>query len=66
MPAVIALMIGVFTQAVYPYWYGKLLGLDTVVLVALSTRNALYLVLFAWAVVALVQAARTDPEPREY
>jgi hypothetical protein len=65
VPAVIALMIGVFTQAVYPYWYGKLLGLDTVVLVALSTRNALYLVLFAWAVVALVQAARTDPESRE-
>jgi hypothetical protein len=66
VPAVIALMIGAFTQAVYPYWYGKLLGLDTVVLVALSTRNALYLVLFAWAIVALVQAARTDPEPREH
>jgi hypothetical protein len=63
VPAVLALMIGAFTQAVYPYWYGKLLGLDTVVLIALTTRNALYLVLFAWALVALVHAIRTDPEP---
>ena len=63
VPAALALMIGAFTQAVYPYWYGKLLGLDTVVLVALTTRNALYLVLFAWALVALVAAIRTDPDP---
>jgi hypothetical protein len=62
VPAALALMIGALTQAVYPYWYGKLLGLDTVVLVALTTRNALYLVLFAWAVVALVDAIRTEPE----
>jgi len=63
VPAVLALMIAALTQVVYPYWYGKLLGLDTVVLVALTTRNALYLVLFAWAVAALVAATRTDPEP---
>jgi hypothetical protein len=62
-PAVLALMIGALTQAVYPYWYGKLLGLDTVVLTALTTRNALYLVLFAWAAWALVDAIRTEPEP---
>src|SRR5690606_434644 len=54
VPAALALMIGALTQAVYPYWYGRLLGLDTVVLVALTTRNALYVVLFAWAVWALV------------
>ena len=64
VPAVLALMIGAFTQAVYPYWYGRLLGLDTLVLVALTTRNALYLVLFAWAVAALVAAVRSDPDER--
>jgi hypothetical protein len=64
VPAVLALMIGALTQAVYPYWYGRLLGLDTLVLVALTTRNALYLVLFAWAVAALVAAVRTQPGER--
>jgi hypothetical protein len=62
VPAALALMIGALTQTVYPYWYGKLLGLDTVVLVALTTRNALYLVLFTWAVAALVDAIRAEPE----
>jgi len=47
---------------VYPYWYGKLLGLDTVLLVALTARNALSLALFAWAVTALVRAIRTEPQ----
>ncbi|PZQ91876.1 MAG: hypothetical protein DI534_02685 [Leifsonia xyli] len=62
VPAVLALMIGALTQVVYPYWYGRLLGLDTVILVALTTRNLLYLVLFAWAIVALVAAVRRAPE----
>lgn len=62
VPAVLALMIGALTQVVYPYWYGRLLGLDTVILVALTTRNLLYLVLFAWAIVALVSAVRRAPE----
>lgn len=63
VPAVLALMIGGLTQVVYPYLYGKLLGLDTVVLVALTARNVLYLVLVAWAFTALVEAIRSEPEP---
>jgi len=63
VPAVLTLLIGALTQVVYPYWYGKLLGLDTVVLVALSARNVLYVLLFAWAIAALVDEIRTEPEP---
>lgn len=62
VPALLALAIGALTQSVYPYWYGKLLGLDTVLLVALTARNALSLALFAWAVTALVRAIRTEPQ----
>src|SRR5690606_4436114 len=63
VPAVLALMIGALTQVLSPSCHGNLLGLATVVPVALTTPNALYLVLFAWAVAALVAATRTDPEP---
>ena len=63
VPAVLALLIGALTQVIYPYLYGKLLGLDTVVLVALTARNVLYLVLVVWALVALVEAVRSEPEP---
>lgn len=56
VPATLALVIGALTHVVYPYEYGSLLGLDTAVLLALTARNALYLVLFAWAVRALVVA----------
>jgi len=62
VPATLALMIGVLTQIVYPYFYGKLLWLDTVLLIALTARNILYLVLVAWAIVALVEAVRSEPE----
>lgn len=62
VPAILALFIAALTHAVYPYDYGRLLGLDTAVLVTLTARNALYLVLFAWAVVALLRAIRREPE----
>ncbi len=62
VPAVLALAIGALTQLVYPYWYGKLLGLDLGVLVALSARNALYLALFAWTINALVREIRSERE----
>lgn len=58
MPAALSLAIAALTHAVYPYAYGLLLRLDTVVLAVLTLRNALYAVLFAWAVVALVRAVR--------
>lgn len=62
VPAVLGLLIGALTQVVYPYWYGRLLGLDTGVLVALSARNILYVLLFAWALTALVRELRKEPE----
>ena len=62
VPAVLGVLIAALTQVVYPYWYGKLLGLDTVVLVALSARNVLYLLLFVWAIVALVDEIRSEPQ----
>ncbi len=62
VPAILALVIGALTQVVYPYLYGKLLSLDTVLLMALTLRNVLYLVLVAWAVLALARAIRPEPE----
>ncbi|WP_187264993.1 glycosyltransferase 87 family protein [Homoserinibacter sp. GY 40078] len=61
-PAVIAVVIAAFTQVVYPYLYGKLLALDTVLLITLTARNILTAVLVAWAVKALIDAVRSDPE----
>lgn len=63
LPAMLALAIGALTQVVYPYWYGLLLRLDTGVLAALTVRNALYVVLFAWALVALVSAITREDSP---
>ncbi|WP_157981711.1 glycosyltransferase 87 family protein [Protaetiibacter intestinalis] len=63
VPAILALVIGALTQVVYPYLYGKLLGLDTVVLIALTARNVFYVILVGWAVTALVDAVRSDSEP---
>lgn len=57
-PASLALAIGALTHAVYPYAYGMLLRLDTVILVVLTARNALYAALFAWAVASLVGIVR--------
>ncbi|RQP11470.1 MAG: DUF2029 domain-containing protein [Microbacteriaceae bacterium] len=62
VPAVLGLLVAALTQVVYPYWYGKLLGLDTVALIALSARNVLYVLLFVWAVAALIHEIRSEPE----
>jgi len=59
-PAVLGLGVAALTQLVYPYWYGRLLGLDTVLLVVLTARNVLSLVLLAWAVVAVWAAVRKE------
>ena len=44
-------MIAGLTQAIYPYLYSQLLGLDFTLLLVLSARNVLYVVLLVWAVV---------------
>lgn len=59
VPAVLGVAIAVLTQAFYPYLYHELLGVPNLVLVlVLTARNILYLTLFAWAVVALIQVVR--------
>lgn len=54
VPAVLALAIAALTQVVYPVLYGALLSLDTGMLLALTTRNLLYVALLGWAVARLV------------
>jgi hypothetical protein len=57
-PAVLGLLIGAATQAFYPYVYVQLLDLNPTLLVVLSVRNLLYIVLFGWAVAAVVHLIR--------
>jgi hypothetical protein len=63
VPVVLGLVIAGMTQAIYPYLYGELLGLDFVMLIVLTARNILYLVLLIWAVSAIVDVMRREPEP---
>lgn len=53
-PAVLALVIAVLTQAIYPYLYTALLLLDPVLVAVLTVRNLLEFVLLGWAVHAVV------------
>lgn len=64
VPVVLSLVIAGLTQAIYPYLYSQLLSRqpDFTLLLVLSARNALYVVLFVWAVAALVEAIRPDTE----
>ncbi|HWM34431.1 MAG TPA: hypothetical protein VNR36_09375 [Pseudolysinimonas sp.] len=62
-PAVLTLVIAGLTQLIYPYLYNQLLGLDFTLLLVLSARNVLYLVLLIWAVNAVVEAIRYEPQP---
>ncbi|WP_439563649.1 glycosyltransferase 87 family protein [Microcella sp.] len=55
VPAVLALVVAVLTQIVYPVLYGSLLALDPRMLVVLSARNLLYAALLGWAVWQLVR-----------
>jgi hypothetical protein len=54
VPAALALLLAALTQAVYPYLYTNLLGLDRGMLLVLTARNLLLFVLLGWAVHALV------------
>ena len=58
----LTLVIAGLTQAIYPYLYSQLLGLDFTLLLVLTARNVLYVVLLVWAVVAVVEALRYEPE----
>lgn len=64
VPAVLGLVIGGLTQVIYPYLYHELLGIPNLVMVlVLTARNALYVALLGWAVVALVGLVRRPAEP---
>jgi hypothetical protein len=64
VPVVLSLVIAALTQAIYPYLYAQLLSRqpDFTLLLVLSARNVLYVVLFLWAVAAIIEALRPDPE----
>lgn len=57
-PATIVLVMAVLTQLVYPYFYDRLLGLDPLILLALTARNVLEFVLLGWAIAQVVRLAR--------
>jgi hypothetical protein len=65
VPAILVLTIGGLTQVIYPYLYPYLLGLDTVMLLAITLRNLLYFVLLAWAIHAIVSLEAVAVEDDE-
>jgi hypothetical protein len=59
VPAVLGIAIAALTQAFYPYLYHELLGVPKLSMVlVLTARNLLYVVLFAWALMALIEVVR--------
>jgi hypothetical protein len=63
VPAILGLVIAAATQLIYPYLYQSLLELNFVMLLLLSGRNILYVVLLVWAVSAIADVMRREPEP---
>ena len=64
MPAILGLVIAGLTQAIYPYLYDQLIGLNFTLLLVLTARNILYVALLMWAIVAVVDTVRYEPESR--
>jgi len=67
-PAIVALVTAALTQAVYPYLYDDLLGLNPLLLSVLTVRNILEFVLLGWAVLAVVRSPGqpgSDDDPDE-
>lgn len=60
-PAILGLVIAALTQLIYPYLYRWLLGLNPLLLSALTVRNILEFVLLGWALVAVIRAPRSGP-----
>jgi hypothetical protein len=57
---VIALILAGLTQLIYPTFYDYVLGLNTVMLIALTARNILTFFLLAWAIGALWRLTRVS------
>ncbi|GAA4176139.1 glycosyltransferase 87 family protein [Gryllotalpicola koreensis] len=64
LPAWLVLASTVLTQLIYPWFYDALLALHPVMLAVLTARNALELIVFAWALVALWRAPSTKGSSR--
>ncbi|HEY0248473.1 MAG TPA: glycosyltransferase 87 family protein [Gryllotalpicola sp.] len=58
MPALLVLASTVLTQLIYPWFYDGITGARPGMLLVLTARNALELVVFGWALVALWQVAK--------
>ncbi|WP_165063624.1 glycosyltransferase 87 family protein [Marisediminicola senii] len=66
VPAALSLVIAALTHVMYPYLYGRLLGLATPMLVVLTVRNALLFVLLGWAVLAMLSATAARRTPQHH
>jgi hypothetical protein len=55
------LVVAAMTQAIYPYLYDYLLIVNPMMLILLSARNVLLIVLFGWAVAAVIRLVRGAP-----
>ncbi|GAB3606987.1 hypothetical protein GCM10027413_23960 [Conyzicola nivalis] len=62
-PSVLALVVAVMTQALYPYFYDELISLNPIMLTVLTARNVLLCVLLVWAVRAVVLVGRHAKAP---
>jgi len=65
VPALMTLLMAVLTQFIYPYNYSSLLGLDPLVLTALTVRNLLEFALLGWAVIAIRATRPAGPVDRD-
>ncbi|MDQ1127958.1 glycosyltransferase 87 family protein [Microbacterium sp. SORGH_AS_0888] len=60
-PAIVALVVAITTQIVYPLTYFDLLVVMPVPLVSITIRNALMVTLFVWSVVLLARVRTRAP-----
>jgi hypothetical protein len=58
IPALLGLAIAGLTQVFYPYLYLDVVAAKLSVVTVITARNLLYVALFVWAVVALVEVVR--------
>jgi hypothetical protein len=57
LPSIMIVVIAALTQAVYPFNYGQLIGLEPVMIVVITLRNSLLIALFFWAVATVWKSA---------
>lgn len=58
IPAVIVVLISAMTQAIFPWGYDALLGLQFVAVTLLTVRNVVLIGLLVWAIVSIVRVRR--------